>query len=365
MATLSRFPGQTASRWRVFLAIAAAVGGGAVLFYGLSARQPGAAPVVRAPSAPVVRAVVASGRLEPEGEVVRLAAPTAFEATRLEKLLVREGDRVKAGQAVAVLDRRGRYAATVVQARSQVKVAQARLAQVRAGAKGGELAAQRAGIDRLAGELEIARTEWERYAALERDGAISASALDSKRLAMRTLEGQLAQARNALVATAEVRPTDVLEAQAQVEQARSAQARAEADLEVAYVRALADGQVLKIHAWPGEVIGPEGIAEVGRTDRMYAVAEVYETEIGRVRPGQRARITSANGAFAGPLGGAVDQVGRIIAKKDVLNTDPAADIDARVVEVKIRLDPADGRRVSGLTNLQVDVAIEPNRSAKP
>jgi HlyD family secretion protein len=64
---------------------------------------------------------------------------------------------------------------------------------------------------------------------------------------------------------------------------------------------------------------------------MYAVAEVYETDIAKVRNGQRATVTSA--VFAGTLQGTVAQISKQIGKKDVLNTDPAADTDARAIEV--------------------------------
>jgi len=79
------------------------------------------------------------------------------------------------------------------------------------------------------------------------------------------------------------------------------------------------------------------IVDLGQTKQMYAVAEVYEKDIGRVHLGQRATITSLNGAFQRNLLGTVDEIGREIGKKDVLDTDPAADVDARVVEVKIHL----------------------------
>jgi hypothetical protein len=61
--------------------------------------------------------------------------------------------------------------------------------------------------------------------------------------------------------------------------------------------------------------------------------------------------------------GIVAQIGQKIDKNDVLNTDPAADTDARVVEVKIRLD--DSKRVEGLTNLQVKVEIDPQSMVQP
>jgi HlyD family secretion protein len=47
----------------------------------------------------------------------------------------------------------------------------------------------------------------------------------------------------------------------------------------------------------------------------------------------------------------------MIFKNDVLNVDPAAKSDSRVVEVRIELD--DGAPVAGLTNLTVDILINP------
>jgi len=75
-----------------------------------------------------------------------------------------------------------------------------------------------------------------------------------------------------------------------------------------------------------------------------------------VRIGQTATITS--NAFPGTITGTVDHIGLQIRKNDVLNTDPAADTDARVIEVKIKL--AESPKVAGLTNLQVNVAITPS-----
>jgi HlyD family secretion protein len=92
---------------------------------------------------------------------------------------------------------------------------------------------------------------------------------------------------------------------------------------------------------------------MGDTDKMRAVAEVYETDIGRVTVGQSATITSR--ALPRPLTGIVMRIGNLVFKNDVLNIDPAARADARVVEVWIELDePA---MIERLTNLTVDVTI--------
>jgi HlyD family secretion protein len=136
---------------------------------------------------------------------------------------------------------------------------------------------------------------------------------------------------------------------------------AQAEFDLATVRSPIDGQVLKIHARSGERVGPDGIAEIGATDRMYVVAEIYETDIGRVRVGQRATVASP--AFPRPIHGTVERVGLEVAKQDVLHTDPAAETDARVVEVKIRLD--ESQPVAGLTNLEAEVLISPEDGRRP
>mgnify|MGYP002777190393 CR=1 FL=1 len=310
--------------------------------------------------------ITALGRLEPESRIIRVAAPSTMGTARVARLLVKEGGPVKVNQVIAVMDVSDRLLASAIQAEAQVREAQSRLAQVRAGAKRGDIEAQEADVARLNVEVQIANREYQRYQELYRNGAVSASELDSRRLRAETTVKQLEQARQRLSSVAEIRPTDIQQAEAQVQVAVANLQRARADLETALVRSPIDGQVIKIHAYPGEQVGNSFgnssssqscncIAELGKTNQMYAVAEVYETDVARVRPGQKATITSS--ALPGEISGTVDQVGLQIRKNDVLNTDPAADTDARVVEVRIRLD--DSKSVAGLTNLQVNVAIQP------
>ncbi|URD53445.1 ABC exporter membrane fusion protein [Chroococcidiopsis sp. CCNUC1] len=385
-------------RWLVILAIATGISSTTVAtVYTLSRYRllPSSPAPTASPAAPITRTVTALGRLEPQGEAVHPATTGSLEGTRILQVLVKEGDKVRAGQVLAILDTRDRRLTALKEAQEQVKVAQARLAQVKAGAKAGEINAQKATIQRMEAELQgnvtaqeatvkrleaelsNAETEYKRYQQLYRDGAISASTLDSKRLTAETaqkrleegkatlkrvretVQAQLNEARATLTRIAEIRPTDVQTAQAEVNQAIAAVDKAKADLELAYVRSPRDGRVLKIHTRAGEVVSNqgEGILKLGQTDQMYVVAEVYETDIGKVRQGQRATITSD--AFAEKLQGTVDQIGWEVGKQDILNTDPDAATDARVVEVKIRLDSVSSRRVAALNNLQVTVELEP------
>ena len=132
-------------------------------------------------------------------------------------------------------------------------------------------------------------------------------------------------------------------------------AAAEASLELSVVRSPLRAQVLEILAYPGERVGPEGIMELGRTDRMYAVAEVYETDITKVKVGQLANIHTP--AMDTQLTGKVERISLKVGRLDAVGTDPIAKTDARVVEVFILLD--DSEAVSRFTNMQVKVEIQP------
>jgi HlyD family secretion protein len=136
--------------------------------------------------------------------------------------------------------------------------------------------------------------------------------------------------------------------------AAAALQRAQAELALSSVRAPIDGQVIDIHAREGERVNQAGIIELGDTSVMYAVAEVYETDIDRIGVGQHAVVRSP--VFAHPLSGEVERIGLKVGKKDVLNTDPVADADARVVEVHVRLsEPA---LAAKLSNLRVEVVFD-------
>jgi HlyD family secretion protein len=231
--------------------------------------------------------ITALGRIEPKDGVIRVAGPSRF-AVVIAQLMIDDGDEVRAGEPIAILDSHVQEEATV---------------------------------QRLQAELENANREFARNEKLRKSGIVSDSELDEKRTKTTTLEAELT--------------------------------RAKALREQSVVRAPISGRVIEVHARAGEKVGADGIAELGRTDIVNAIAEVYETDIAKVRLGQRAVVTSA--ALAKELHGTVSRIGRKIGKKDVLATDPAADTDARVIDVEVRLD--DPREAADLTNLRVDVAI--------
>lgn len=257
----------------------------------------------------------------------------------------------------------------------------------------GEKQSQTATINRLKAGLSNATTELKRYEYLAQEGVIPESDLDQRRLAVttaqetlkeaksqlnttiftleqqiieaqaqaqenqRTLEAQIREAQATLNNIAEVRNVDIQKAEAEVQQMKAAFEQEETDVDLAYVKAPISGQILKIQTHSGEEIGSNGIVLMGKTQqRMYTVAEVYETDISLVKIGQSATITSP--AFSKPISGKVTHIGQLIYKNDLLGDDPAADSDARIVEVKIKLE--NDPQIAQFTNLQVDVRIQVN-----
>lgn len=180
-----------------------------------------------------------------------------------------------------------------------------------------------ANVRRLEAELANARRDLQRTVELHRDAVVSDSQRDDLQLKVRVAEADLAAAR--------------------------------AELDRAHVYSPIGGTVLKVHAREGERVGPDGILELGRTDHMYAIAEVFEEDIDRVRLGQRAVVKGPE--LERPLKGTVDWINLRVAKQDVLGDDPAARKDARVVEVEVRLDHS--REAARLTHAQVEVEIGP------
>jgi HlyD family secretion protein len=377
---------------KAMLIAALALGGAATAAFVWQLRTP-VATEPQPLTQPVIRTVTALGRLAPSGEVIKLSAPTSSSENRVEQLLVKEGDHVKAGQSIAILDSRDRLQATLAEAAEQVKVAQAKLAVTQAGAKSGEIGAQRAEIARieserqgnigaqaatvarLQSELQNAQIESNRYQSLFSQGAVSASERDTKRLTLDTAQRsvqeakatlnrirstspqELNKARSTLAQIAEVRPVDVLSAQAEVNRAIAARNQAKINLAQALVRSPVDGEVLYIHTRSGEVVSTDGIAEIGQTRRMQAIAEVYQSDVRKIRPGQRVRVKSD--AIPGELTGTIERVGSQVRRQTIVNTDPSSNIDSRVVEVHAALDPASSQKAAKFTNLQIQVVIEP------
>lgn len=297
----------------------------------------------------------ALGWIEPHTEVRRIDAPSTLEPSLVQELLVREGESVGAGQTLAVLDSRPREQADVNQAQAALTLAEKSLARVLAGARQGEIQAQAALVERSRARLQLMEKQAERVQRLTRNHASTVDELDIRLAEQEMQRHDLQQQTATLQALKEVRDVDVQYAEAEVARARAALQRAEADLELTMVRSPIAGRILRIHTQPGERIGTDGLLELGDTQLMDVVAEIHESDIPRVRLGQTAEARLRNQEQQ--LHGQVVQIGKLVGRRDVLSTDPIDDTDARVVEVRIRLDAASGQQVEHMSFARVDVLI--------
>jgi HlyD family secretion protein len=176
-----------------------------------------------------------------------------------------------------------------------------------------------------------------------------------------TLEAEISQATSQLASLSEVRPVDIEIAQAQLAKARIAVNQKQANLRDAEVRVPISGQILRINTRVGEQVNTQqGIVELAKTNQMYAIAEIPESSIGKVREGQKATVSSEYNSFNGELQGIVQAIGLQVGKKnqqDAGGSTPTTDQNARVVTVKVKIDPQDSEKVARFTNMQVRVKL--------
>lgn len=343
-------------------------------------------PVAKAP----VR-VVALGRIEPTSGVIQVGGPIN---EILGRLLIKEGDLVTKGQIIGYLRSYDERRSELETAQQQLQTARARLvtntqfseAQERERTidsakvplvQNSGIAAQQAQIDALQSQRSLALKELARYQFLVNQGAAPRNEIDQRQSEVEQLNQRIRQAQETLAQLINSRDRELANVNAQINTARINTARIQAENDVAsakqaielaqvkldntIIRSPVSGRILRIVTKAGESIGDQGqgkgtLVEVADTSAMQVVAEVSESDIRLVKPGQIAKIVSRNKAFEGTLTGRVTELGRQIFKNNVLNDDPSAFTDARVIQVKVAIE--DSEAVAKFTNLQVDVQIE-------
>lgn len=367
-------------------------GGAAIALIRKQAEQRQAAEAEANRPLPVQVQVAALGRVEPDGGIVNVASP---EQGIISKMLVTTGAQVTQGQTLAYLNlydvrlaERNYAESQLIEAQQKLTAQQqldtARIAEADTRVRQADLPqrqalqSQEAQVRDLAAQLNLAAIDLDRFETLAARGAIAQQQLDSQRAQVAQLAQKIAAAEATLAQIAVTRNADMNNAAAQVNAAeadsllsvasagvRSAEqnlALAEARLAQTIIQAPISGQVIDIFVDPGESVENRNVLSLGNTQAMQVVAEVFETDVGLVELGQSATIRSRNGAFDETLTGTVEEIALQIFKNDVLDDDPAANADARVVEVDITVDQPEV--IQSLTNLQVDVVIDLEASAK-
>ncbi|HWA84897.1 MAG TPA: HlyD family efflux transporter periplasmic adaptor subunit [Opitutus sp.] len=301
-------------------------------------------------------AVACLGHLIPGEGVIAVGAPYALGGGPcvLSELRVHRGDRVEAGQVLAVLHTEKAAEADVAAARAEVAVAESALAQVRAGAKPDEIAAERDLVAQREAELANERPAFARAQRLFAEKNIATADLEEAQRRFLMAERALAEAKHREAALAEVRAVDVAHAENQLALARAQLAAAEARLEQTVIRAPCAGVVLDTLLQPGE-LALATVLSLGTVDAMQVEAYVYDSDIQRVHPGMPATVTSH--AFAGELRGTVRDVAPLVLSAPATPESPEAAADRRVVKARITLAPADVKRVAALSDQEVQVVI--------
>ena len=334
--------------------------------------------------------IAALGRIEPYSEIINLGGGSSPD--RLETLFVQRGDVVTKGQVLGYLGgyveesaRREMISTQLEEAKQQLKTEveldQARIKAAEVHQKQvmevmpQTIAAQEATVASLQAKLDNDQEILDSQQQLLSRGSGTKRQTDDQSSLVLQDRANVQSARAHWTELTHQFEIDKVDADVQIQTARAMLEHNQSEVPLASlerqialsearakrmtVYAPVDGRILNILVKPGEEVGSGSVLAMGDTSRMRVVAEVYETDISRVSIGQRAEVSSR--ALPKTIAGRVARIGEMIFKNDVLNVDPAARADARVVQVWIDLD--DAAAVERLTNLTVDVLIDTSNPA--
>ncbi|MGB7319628.1 MAG: biotin/lipoyl-binding protein [Planktotalea sp.] len=306
--------------------------------------------------------VVALGRIIPYGDVISVATPSGAGDARVASLLVAIGDLVNAGDVLAHLDNLPQLQSAIRTAEANVAVREAGLAQIRAGIEASRAEAQ-AALSKAKAAATEADAELSRATSLFERGVVTRADMDkaiaSANTAARDVERNAATLSRYAIGSDTVQ-ADIAVAEANLLAAQAELERAKQDIERSYVRAPKTSTVLEIHSRAGERPTNGSIIDLGDTSQMTIEAEVYQSMISRVAIGDPAIATGD--ALLKPLNGVVTAIGLEINRQSITSDDPAANTDARVIDVIIKLDAESSARASNFTNLEAIVRIDAGRT---
>ena len=305
------------------------------------------------PHTPLLDAIAAGGLVEPAGEE-RVIIPQL--SGRLAKVNISEGDAVQAGQLIAEIEN-SEYRAALAAATAEVQRREAELARLRAGARSEELTAARAARDEAAAVEQQAVAERDRREGLLKNKLIAVEIAQQARAQATAATARRARTEADLaLLRAGARPQELDAAVAAVAGAVAERDRTRALLEKTLIYAPVSGHVLKRDLNEGETVvalSPLPLARIGDLSRRYVRADIDELDIGRIRVGQPATISSD--AFAQQqFAGKVVRVSQRMGRRNSISGDPAEKQDAKILEALIELEGQPPLPIG----LRVDVRIQ-------
>jgi HlyD family secretion protein len=230
----------------------------------------------------LARVVVATGKIQPLSKAEIKSKASGI----VKKIYVDYGDRVKAGQVLAELDK--------VQLEAAVRAARANMEAAEAALLSSQATLERNKVDAEGPDVPFLKLNMERAQQMLKDGVMSKSVVeDAEKNYQLALNKQMSAQRNLAVSKAEIS-----KAQAQAAQAKAALDNAEEDLRNSTIISPIDALVLSRDVNVGDavssilILGSQAtpIMTLGDVSEVYVQGKVDEADIGKVYLNQPARI---------------------------------------------------------------------------
>ncbi len=304
-----------------------------------------AAPAMQSPSP-----IAGPGRVEPYSEDIKIGSELSG---RLKSVFVEEGDAIRRGQVLAELENAD-YRAQVESAKASVVAKEAALRKVVNGARRQERDKAWSSVDEARAVTENTQSELHRRQELFAAGVVSREELDryAREADVAKAKYQAAVEQHSLVDD-HAREEDRSLAEADLQLAKAQLEEAQARYEKTFICSPIDGGVLRKHHRSGESVSnsstaPDPVLTVGDRKTLRVRVDVDETDVGKVRVGQKAYVT-ADAFGKQKFWGRVVRVGQQLGPKNLRTDEPAERVDTKILETLVELDPGtqlpDGLRV--------------------
>ena len=305
--------------------------------------------------------VTATGAVKPQvGAEVKVGARISG---KVEKLFVTQGDKVKAGQLIAIIEHKD-LQDEVDRTYANYKDALANLEKIKK-VYPLKIKAQKKKIEAVKAELEQIKRELKRYEALYKDGLISLTELERMQRDYKVKEAELESENSILSALTSEYKKELQRAKAQVLATKNAWEEAKVKLSYAFIYAPISGVVSKVTTQQGETVvaglnAPTFITVIDLS-KLQVECYVDETDIGKIKKGQPATFT-------------VDAYPDKVFKAKVRTIYPGAIIKNNVVFYDVVLDildpyenilrPEMTAQVTIIAGKKENVLVVPSRAVK-
>lgn len=210
---------------------------------------------------------------------------------RIEQILFEEGNKIRRGDRVAVLDR-APYENDVALARATLDRAAAELTRLKNGMRPQEIKQARARVAEYQATLLTLKEEHRRNSDLVTQNVVSRQAFDNSLARRDAAQARLENAREALALAEEgFRQEDIAAGQAQFAEAEARLENAQIRLADTVILAPSDGILLTRVVEPGTILAAgQTVATLSLNDPVWVRAYVPEPDLGKIWPGMPAEI---------------------------------------------------------------------------